>query len=315
MADIFNSISFKWKTGTWLLKIVYINIAIFLILRIGAVVAFFAGVDSNQFSHWLRWVECPSSFEALAHQPWAIATYMFAQFEVLHILFNMLWLYGFGRLFLEFNSQKQMLALYIYGGILGALVFILGYTFLPAFALHTGWLIGSSASAIAIVIATAILNPEYKVSLFLFGQISLKWIAIITLAIFFLGLSGENSGGHMAHFGGAFAGALYGVMLRRGIDITRPFNKVLDSIANMFYAIKAFKLPKFNKKKTPKATKWNNNSNNTQQRSTASSNNVSASPEDQAQLDIILDKIKKSGYSALTAEEKKRLFDVSKRIK
>ena len=315
MADIFNSISFKWKTGTWLLKIVYINIAVFLILRIGAVIAFFAGVNNIQYSHWLNWIECPSSPSLLAQQPWAIVTYMFAQFDVLHILFNMLWLYGFGRLFLEFNSQKQLLALYIYGGILGALIFILGYTFLPAFASHTGWLIGSSASAIAIVIATAILNPEYKVGLLLIGQISLKWVAIITLAIFFLGLSGENSGGHMAHFGGAFAGALYGIMLRRGVDITRPFNKALDSIANMFYAIKEFKLPKFNKKKKPKATKWDKNSNKTQQRSTTSSNNVSATPEDQVQLDIILDKIKKSGYTALTAEEKKRLFDVSKRIK
>lgn len=310
MTTTFNNISFRWKTASWLLKIVYINIAIFLLLRILGVVGFFFGVETNS---WLRWIECPSSLSILAQQPWAIFTYMFAQFDVMHILFNMLWLYGFGRLFLEFNSQKQLLALYIYGGILGAVVFMLGYNFLPAFQYNVGWLIGSSASAIAIVIATAILNPDYKVGLLFIGQVSLKWIAIITLAIFFLGLSGENSGGHMAHFGGALAGALYGLMMRRGTDITRSFNSLLDHIANSFASIKDFKFPKRNKAQKPKANKWNNNK--SQQTNTNPTDKASASPEDQAELDKILDKIKKSGYTALTAEEKKRLFDVSKRIK
>lgn len=314
MTTTINKISFRWKTASWLLKIVYINIAIFLVLRILAVVGFFLNINTNE---WIKWVECPSSIANFVHQPWSIFTYMFAQFDVLHILFNMLWLYGFGKLFLEFNSQKQLLALYIYGGILGALVFMAGYNLLPVFGGHTGWLIGSSASAIAIVIATAILNPDYKVGLLFIGQISLKWIAIITLAIFFLGLSGENSGGHMAHFGGAFAGALYGLMLRKGTDITRPFNKFLDSIANAFYAIKDFKFAS-PKAKSPKAKKWTNDSSNTQtqkESKAASSGKASATPEDQAELDKILDKIKKSGYTALSAEEKKRLFDVSKRIK
>ncbi len=311
MTTTINNISFHWKTASWLLKIVYINIAIFLALRIIAVIGFFFGVET---SSWLRWIECPSSLSVLAQQPWSIFTYMFAQFDVLHILFNMLWLYGFGRLFLEFNSQKQLLALYIYGGILGAIVFILGYNFLPAFEYNIGWLIGSSASAIAIVIATAILNPDYKVGLLFIGQISLKWIAIITLAIFFLGLSGENSGGHMAHFGGALAGALYGLMMRRGTDITRSFNSLLDSIANSFSNLKNFKFHKRNRAKQPKANKWDNTKSQRQPHS-SSTEKASASPEDQAELDKILDKIKKSGYTALTAEEKKRLFDVSKRIK
>lgn len=314
MTTTINKISFHWKTASWLLKIVYINIAIFLVLRILAVVGFFLNINVTE---WIKWIECPSSIANFIQQPWAIITYMFAQFDVLHILFNMLWLYGFGKLFLEFNSQKQLLALYIYGGILGALVFMAGYNLLPVFEGHTGWLIGSSASAIAIVIATAILNPEYKVGLLFIGQISLKWIAIITLAIFFLGLSGENSGGHMAHFGGALAGALYGIMMRKGTDITRPFNKFLDSIANAFYAIKDFKFSR-PKAKIPKAKKWDSNSSNSQSQKDSkgtSSGKASASPEDQAELDKILDKIKKSGYTALSAEEKKRLFDVSKRIK
>lgn len=314
MTTTINKISFHWKTASWLLKIVYINIAIFLVLRILAVVGFFLNINVTE---WIKWIECPSSIANFIQQPWSIITYMFAQFDVLHILFNMLWLYGFGKLFLEFNSQKQLLALYIYGGILGALVFMAGYNLLPVFEGHTGWLIGSSASAIAIVIATAILNPEYKVGLLFIGQISLKWIAIITLAIFFLGLSGENSGGHMAHFGGALAGALYGIMMRKGTDITRPFNKFLDSIANAFYSIKDFKFTR-PKAKSPKAKKWDSNSSNSQSQKDskgAPSGKASASPEDQAELDKILDKIKKSGYTALSAEEKKRLFDVSKRIK
>lgn len=318
MVGTFNNISFRWKTASWLLKIIYINIAVFLLLRLGALILFFAGINTDI---WLRYIECPSSIHELAHQPWGIFTYMFAQYDVLHILFNMLWLYGFGRLFLEFNSQKQLLALYIYGGILGAIVFMLGYNVLPVFNNTHGWLIGSSASAIAIVIATAVLNPNHKVGLLFIGQISLKWIAIVSLAIFVLSLSGDNAGGHMAHLGGALAGAIYGIMMKKGIDITNPFNRLLDSCANLFTSIKDFKFkrPKRQKGK-PKATKWNNSSNatnsgNNSSQNKTNGNKATVSPQDQAELDLILDKIKKSGYSALTAEEKKRLFEVSSRIK
>ena len=313
MTTTINKISFHWKTASWLLKIVYINIAIFLVLRILAVVGFFLNINVTE---WIKWIECPSSLQELAQQPWSIFTYMFAQYDILHILFNMLWLYGFGRLFLEFNSQKQLLALYIYGGLLGAILFMLGYNLLPVFNGIDGWLIGSSASAIAIVIATAVLNPNYKVGLLFIGQISLKWIAIVSVVIFILGLSGENSGGHMAHVGGVLAGVLYGVMMNRGIDITKPFNNTLDWFANLFPSIKDFKLPKRAPK--PKAKKWEqgkNNPNPYQNNSDKSSSKATASPEDQAELDRILDKLKKSGYTALSAEEKKRLFDVSSRIK
>ena len=105
--------------------------------------------------------------------------------------------------------------------------------------------------------------------------------------------------------------------MRKGTDITRPFNKFLDSIANAFYSIKDFKFTR-PKAKSPKAKKWDSNSSNSQSQKESkgtSSGKASASPEDQAELDKILDKIKKSGYTALSAEEKKRLFDVSKRIK
>ena len=103
-------------------------------------------------------------------------------------------------------------------------------------------------------------------------------------------------------------------MLRRGTDITRPFNKLLDFFVNTYVAIKSFKFPKFTKKSAPKAKKWDKTSASTTNNSNTTTK-ATASPEDQAELDKILDKIKKSGYTALTSEEKQRLFDVSKRIK
>ena len=105
-------------------------------------------------------------------------------------------------------------------------------------------------------------------------------------------------------------------MMNRGIDITKPFNNMLDWFANLFASIKDFKLPKRAPK--PKAKKWEqgkNTPNPSQNNSDKSSQKATASPEDQAELDRILDKIKKSGYTALSADEKKRLFDVSSRIK
>ena len=89
MTTTINKISFRWKTASWLLKIVYINVAIFLVLRILAVVGFFLNINANE---WIKWIECPSSMANFVHQPWSIFSYMFAQFDVLHILFNMLWI-------------------------------------------------------------------------------------------------------------------------------------------------------------------------------------------------------------------------------
>lgn len=298
MASIIDTIKYRYRTGTMLMKLIFINIGVFIVLRLGAIVCILSGVSE---SWWLRWVELPSDIDRLITMPWTLVTYMFAQYDILHILFNMLWLYWFGTVFMFTGTSRRLVALYIYGGIGGALAFLVVYNLLPAFGGISGWLIGSSASVLAIVTATAILHPDYKMSLLFLGEVSLKWVAIVSIGIDLLSIGGTNAGGHVAHLGGAAAGALYGLMLNRGMDITSPFNAMLDRVVNFFRGITEKKY------RTENAPRFNS----TKKTNTHAETSVSA----EASLDEILDKIKKSGYTSLSKEEKRRLFEVSKNVK
>lgn len=290
----------RFASATMLMKIVVINIAVFLVLNIISIVMIFAGEESGRFTVE-QWVAMPGNFGRLARHAWTPLSYMFSQIEPLHLIFNMLWLYWFGIVFQLLSTPKRMIGLYLLGGLGGAALYLLAVNTIPYFAGHGGLLIGSSASVIAIVTATAIMAPDYRMNLLFLGAVSLKWIAIVTIGIDLLSVTGSNAGGHIAHLGGAAVGAIFALGLKRGHDITAPLNSLIDAIVNLFRRRPKVRPARFRASGAPSAP-----------RPKAPS---AASAADQAELDNILDKIKKSGYSSLTADERARLFDVSRRIK
>lgn len=290
----------RFASATMLMKIVVINIAVFLVLNIISIVMIFAGEESGRFIVE-QWVAMPGNFGRLARHAWTPLSYMFSQIEPLHLIFNMLWLYWFGIVFHLLSTPKRMIGLYLLGGLGGAALYLLAVNTIPYFAGHGGLLIGSSASVIAIVTATAIMAPDYRMNLLFLGAVSLKWIAIVTIGIDLLSVTGSNAGGHIAHLGGAAVGAIFALGLKRGHDITAPLNSLIDTIVNLFRRRPKVRPARFRASGAPSAP-----------RPKAPS---AASAADQAELDNILDKIKKSGYSSLTADERARLFDVSRRIK
>ena len=295
MATIIDTLRHKFTSGTMLIKLIFINIGVFVLLRLASVIIMLMGGDAQPIMQWLEMPSDPATFITC---PWTIITYMFCHYDIMHILFNMLWLYWFGQIFLMTRNARQMFALYIYGGIGGALLYLLAFNIFPYFQGVNSYMLGASASVIAIVVATAMLHPDFKLNLLLIGQVSLKWIAIITIAIDLLSITSANAGGHIAHIGGGIIGYLFVVMLKRGRDITIPFNRAIDSIVNHAKGIKS---PLKAKASRP-----------------ASSNKKASNPSaksDQENLDEILDKIKKSGYTSLTSEERDRLFNISRRIK
>ena len=290
----------RFASATMLMKIVVINIAVFLVLNIISIVMIFAGEESGRFIVE-QWVAMPGNFGRLARHAWTPLSYMFCQIEPLHLIFNILWLYWFGIVFQLLSTPKRMIGLYLLGGLGGAALYLLAVNTIPYFAGHGGLLIGSSASVIAIVTATAIMAPDYRMNLLFLGAVSLKWIAIATIGIDLLSVTGSNAGGHIAHLGGAAVGAIFALGLKRGHDITAPLNSLIDAIVNLFRRRPKVRPARFRASGAPSAP-----------RPKAPS---AASAADQAELDNILDKIKKSGYSSLTADERARLFDVSRRIK
>ncbi len=280
----------KFRSQPMLMQIIGINIAVFLLLRLAAIVGMFTGLDSIA-STLMGWLELPSYTARFIVRPWTLVTYMFTQWDVMHILFNLLWLYWFGTLFTMAATPRQLLALYILGGLGGGLLFMLGYNLLPHFRFVNGVLIGSSASVMAIVTATAIMMPDFRMNLLLFGSVRLKWIAIATIVLVLIGVTGANAGGEMAHIGGMAVGAAWALGMRRGRDFTRPVCRLFDRIANI--RVKPTRpVPPHRR-----------------------DNRSGLSDTDRATLDAILEKVKKSGYTALTPEEKRLLFDISRNIR
>ena len=288
MGGIFGDLHYKFKYGSVLTKFIFINVAVFLVLKISDLFSFLAG--STPFSYYLvDLLSLHSSFSYLLYHPWGIITYMFLHEGFWHILFNMLWLYWFGIIFLNFLDGKKFVRVYLWGGIVGGLLYVLAYNFLPAFSGVDAIALGASASVMAVVVAISFYVPDYVIYLMFIGPVKIKYVALVSILIDLISVPGVNSGGHIAHLGGALYGYLFAVSLKHGRDISLIFN--ID-------------FPK--KKKNLHVTK-----NKYRTRSDWEYNYIKK--QDNEKLDKILDKISKRGYDSLTEEEKKFLFDSSKR--
>ena len=292
--DLFQKIKSQNIVG----KYIYANVAVYIIVVLIGVfsVLFNAKKTGNSF---IRLFELPSSLPLLVQRPWTLFTYMFLHEGVMHILWNMVALYFFGRIFLDLYSVRHFVGTYILGGLFGGLAFILSYNLFPYFEPYVGgsFLVGASASVLAIVVASAVRNSGYRINLLLFGSVKLSSFAIVTVAISVLMLAGNNAGGNFAHLGGAVAGWLVAYMLNKGVDITAIVNKPIDWFTMLF------------KKRTPRAKKAKFKYAAGGRAADYEYNARKKTTE--AEIDKILEKIKKSGYSSLSDDEKKRLFDAS----
>lgn len=307
--SVFDSFKNRYSRSSLLMRFIIINITVFVVLRIIGLVSFITTGTSSTF---VQWVELPSNAMLALHRPWTIITYMFSHYEVLHILFNLLWLYWLGRIFLEFFTPRQLGGLYVIGGLGGAILYLLCYNLIPNLSNQGTLLLGASASVMAIVVAIAVYRPDYRINLLFFGGISLKWIAIITVFIDLIGIESDNLGGHVAHLGGMLVGLWFGLAIRRGHDITSWINLCIDSVVSLFKwrpgnrkAWKPIGGRVFEKNKAQSANKKTSSS------KTATSSNMPS--DDEKRLDDILGKLKRSGYGALSDEEKEFLFNASRK--
>jgi len=300
-APIIDDIWRKYLRAPMLVKLIFINVAVFLVLRILAFVALFGDIDIAAI---LRWVELPSNLGMLIRKPWTLLTFMFVHFDVLHILFNMLWFYWLGRIFMEFFSPKQLTGLYLLGGWGGALLYLLVMNLLPHVAATDYYLIGSSVSVIAIVVATAVYVPDYKIGLLFLGEVAIKWVALVSVLLLLLGLDIASLGNGVAHIGGIAVGALYALLIKRGKDITRPLNALIDAVVGLF-----------NGRTFRTAGAKPGSSARQQQPLSQQPSSRMAGGVSEDELDEILKKIKVSGYDALTDEERDKLFKVSRNRK
>lgn len=296
MGTIIADLKEKFRRGNICIRLIYINVGVFVITTLTEVCL---RLFNRSLAGAFDWLDLPASFGRLALQPWSLFTYMFMHAGFLHILFNMLWLYWFGSLFLMFFSARHLRGVYILGGICGGLLYMVAYNVFPYFSpmVDGSVLAGASASVLAIVAATAYREPDYPIQLLLLGTVRLKYLALVVIGTDLLFITSSNAGGHIAHLGGALAGLWFAAGLSKGKDLTSWINRALDALASLFSG----------KPRKPKMkVRYGGN------RQADYDYNARKRVQTE-EIDRILDKLKKSGYESLTTEEKKSLFDASKR--
>ncbi len=298
------------KQDNGLLQIILINIAVFVVLNLLGVFLWLFGFSDyrpNQctvgstdlFCRIIMFIELPADPLAFIKQPWTLVTYFFTHLSFFHILFNMLFLYWFGKLIQEFLGDSKAVVLYVLGGIVGGLSYILLYNILPQFkeVAEYSHMLGASAGVFAIVVGAAAFMPNYTMYLFLFGAVRIKYIAIFYVLLSFFNMPGSNAGGAIAHLGGAAIGYIYIVQLKKGNDIGGWVLNILAFFKSFFVKQSKIKVTYSSRKKSASKSK---------------SAPKHASP-DQAEIDSILDKISQSGYESLSKDEKQKLFNASKK--
>lgn len=293
-----SQLRYKYAMATMTEKLIAANLLFFILTFVFRTLGFLFNSESNFFIDWLVFDKEPYE---LLFKPWSIVSYAFMHSGFLHILFNMILLYFSGRFFLDFFSPKRMLNYYFLGAISGALMFMLSYNLFPAFqGVGKSYLIGASASVMAILVGIATKAPNLSMRFFLIGNVKLWHIASVFVVLDVIQIPLGNAGGHLAHLGGALLGYFYTKQLDKGNDIGAGFEKFMDGIINYFSSIGS-KKPKM---KTVHKNKKNKKSN-------SSTNNVKKD-EKQKKVDEILDKISKNGYDSLSKEEKDFLFNAGK---
>lgn len=275
------------RNGSIIIRLIMANAAVFLVYGLLAVFGFL--ISNTSVATFLSDnLMAYSNWSGTLHKPWTIFTYQFFHISLFHIFFNMLWLYWFGEIFVLYVGEKKVLPLYLVGGLFGWLVFALALNYIPALSsgASSSRLLGASAGVMAIVFGAVAIRPDHELRLLFVGNIKIMYVALISLVLDMLAIPQGGAGTYFSHLGGALFGYGYVKLWYSGTDLFAFF----DSIQNRF-------------KPKVKSVYVNREHSRREEKRTA---------ETQEKLDIILDKISRSGYDSLTQQEKNFLFQYSK---
>lgn len=291
------------KPNNGLVQLIIINVAVFVLLGVLAVISTLTSAE-GVFSFAYKQFTIPAPIGEFIMRPWTLLTYAFAHSfgNLWHIIMNMLVLYWFGRVFVDFLGSQKLINLYVLGAVAGGLTYLLAYNLVPWYSDRINMfdgMVGASAAVYAITVATATMWPEHKFFLLFLGPIKIAYIAAFVVFISLLGSVGSNAGGNLAHLGGALIGFIYAKQLNKGNEIGRWVFKAMEFIRSFFI-----------KRPNIKVSHRQSRS-NSQQSSSSPSRKKSSFSQDE--IDKILDKISESGYDSLTKDEKEKLFNASKK--
>ncbi|MDR0422339.1 MAG: rhomboid family intramembrane serine protease [Proteiniphilum sp.] len=295
MADFIERLKQRYRTGSVVTRLIFINVLVFIILKVVSVIFTLFNIYAVDP---VTFIGVPSHPALLLNRIWTLITYMFVHEGFLHLLFNMLWLYWFGQIFMQYFTGRTLGSLYVLGGLAGAMLYVIAFNTIPYYTeMERGWMIGASAAVMSIVMGVAFYRPDIQLNLLFLGPVKIVYIAVFAFILDFLSLGNPlNPGGHVAHIGGALAGYFFAVRYKKRMDITRWMSGAIDLFVGLFKARRRKSGMKV--KHARHETDWEYNK---------------RKHTEQEEIDAILDKLKQSGYSSLSSEEKRKLFDASKK--
>jgi len=278
--------------GNSIIALFAINVIFFLIL-LTIYVGMLVGDKKFDFfyTHCVQWFELPSGLAKFSERPWTLLTYMFSELSVIGLISNMLWLWAFGYILQDLAGNDKMIPIYLYGGLTGAIFFIGAHYLLPQIAAQRGvsGLLGANAGVMAVAMATTTLEPDYRFFRQIRGGIPIWVLMGIYVLIDFAGVATEGAAFSLSHLGGALAGFLFVVFLRKGRDGSVWMNKFWHWLMNVF---------------TPPAPKKDSLKDKVFYNPGTTKPFVKTPNLTQKRVDEILDKINTKGYHFLTDEEK-----------
>jgi membrane associated rhomboid family serine protease len=283
--NILDDLKLQYNTGGMVQKLIFWNIGCFLLSLL-----FFYSFSIGKFEI-PYWIALSSDLGTFIKTPWTLVSFNFFHYGFFHLIFNLLVLHFSGRLFSTYFTDKQLLGVYVLGGIFSGITFVLSYIIIQ----KTGLLVGSSGAIMAILLSATTYAPFMLLRIPLIGIVKLWHVTFVILLLDLIQLPLDNTGGHIAHLGGALFGFLYIKLLKSGTDLSKAISMILDFFVNLSKPKKKTPFKKVHRNTTKKAV-----------------NSFSEKDITQKQINDILDKISKSGYDSLTKEEKELLFKAGK---
>lgn len=280
--ELFQNLKQGYKSGNIVQRLLYWNVAIAIIFIL------FKAFYQPVYLFLVDTISLNSNFEIFIYKPWTIITYSFLHADFIHLLFNLLMLYFVGMLFETFFNKFQLLAVYIFGGIFAGIIYLIACDFLDI----NSRVVGASGAIMALLFAVTTYQPNMNVRLLLIGNVKIWYIAAFFVFLDIVQIPMSNAGGHITHLGGALFGFIYVQCLNKGFD----FGKFFVWLNDLF---------------TPNKKKYTNFKNvytNEKKGQNITQSKKSEKDQIQMQIDVILDKISKSGYESLSKEEKEFLF-------
>ena len=312
MSSITDDIRMRWATGGMVIRLILVNVAVFLLLAtLGLLETLGISIPNAGGAFGLA---TTSDLAVLVRRPWSIFTHMFVHLGVWRLVMNLLILWWMGGMFRSYFGDRRTLSTYLMGGLSGWLAYVLMLNLVPGFG-GGGFALGASAAVMALMVATAVYLPDLTIRLFILGPVKLKWVALVYVLLDYVALSrGANVGGHIGHLGGAAYGLLYMQQMKAGRDLGAPLERLLDSLVNAFSRLFSASAgassarPKRKRGKGLHAVHRSVEKSGKTRRGRTDAEINEEKNSRQERIDRILDKISKVGYDQLTKEEKDFLF-------